>query len=470
MPGTKLLKLMEDTESKQEFTPSYVKEEEVSLIDKVGEFNTDSLLPEEGGSDVLSIYQRQIGCHSFLSAEEEKNLSREIKQREREIVNAIAHLFEILQNRFTRRGTMTVSKEDPGDVGAIANSSGKGNFNHRGILFQFLRINELMREMKRIKSLLSGSEEKAPHLDVWREAKEKGDAEISKLIAHIKLDREKIEKVITQLKAEIPARMGTDQWNDERKTLEGLFHLISLNLQLIKREKNTLVKSHLILVPQVAKRYCNRGMDHLDLIQEGNRGLMRAVDTFDYRKGTRFISYAIWWVRQSMIRAIHNQSRTVRIPVYLFDRLSNFLNASERVSQKEGREPTLGEIAKEMRAGRSEAMEISSIFKTTVSWEDFTQGETEGARNNGKKGSIVGMTIHADLKRKLKAVLAHLSPREEEIMRLRYGVDGDCDEQSLQEIGQKFNLSRERIRQIERSALTKLRKMRTIHELREFLN
>ena len=238
----------------------------------------------------------------------------------------------------------------------------------------------------------------------------------------------------------------------------------------IRRKKNELIKSHLTLVIHTAKRYSSREMDFLDLVQEGNQGLIRAVDTFDYRRGYRFISYAIWWVRQSIIRAIHNQSRTMRVPVYLFDRLSSYLSVSERLSQEKGREPTVKELAGEMKISVDYIKELTQVFKLPQPLEDYVLFQTEEKKGNGNHPSVFEMTIQSDLKGKVNSFLADLSPRESEVIRLRFGLNGRPYEHSLQEIGRKFNLSRERIRQIEKSALIKLRKMDHIQELRDFLN
>jgi len=338
-------------------------------------------------------------------------------------------------------------------------------------LVQLDKINALRKEMKRKRSILSRSREKIPNLDYWREAKEAVEAEVSKIISRIKLDDRKIKKGLHQLEMEVREGRDTlDNWERTKNKLERILYNIGKFLLWIRKKKNELIQSHLALVIHVAERYRNGRMDLLDLIQEGNRGLMRAMDTFDYRKGNRFISYAIWWIRQSIIRAIHNQSRTMRIPIYLFDRMSHYLNVSERLSQEKGREPTLRELARAMEVSIDHIIELSTTFKIPLSLEDYNRFQAQKEWESSNFESGLKLAAQSDLKRRINSFLANLSPREREVIKLRFGIDGVHYEHSLQEIGQKFNLSRERIRQIERSCLIKLRKMERIQEIREFLN
>lgn len=462
---------MVSTEMNQGSKPFCVEKASI-LNSRMERLQEDTLPAEKRDSDILTCYMAQLKDLPPLSAEAERRLCREIKQKEKEIVDFVAHWFDLIENHLSLRSDLLIVKPKPQSKFSINYYySGNGSCRLKGILLQLEKINALKKELKQIKSLLHRSNKKIPNLADWREAKEKGEAEISKLISRIKLDGKKVKKVLHQL--EIEARKEgrhTEDWEQIEKELEGILNKLDENLLWVRKKKSELIQSHLILVIHVAKRYRNRGMDFLDLIQEGNQGLMRAVDTFDYRRGNRFISYAIWWIRQSIIRAIHNQSRTMRIPIYLFDRLNHYLSVLERLSQEKGREPTPGELAEEMRVSVDHVVELTHIFKTSLPLEDYNQFQVEKKWENGNIEPILEMTVQSDLKRKVDSFLAGLSPRESEVIRLRFGIDGKHCEHSLQEIGQKFNLSRERIRQVERSALIKLRKMSHIQELREFLN
>ena len=460
------------TETNQEFKHFYVKEKALDLISRIEELNEDTLVPEKRGKDILSLYMEQLRGLPLLSAEEEKRLCIEIKRSEKEIESFVTHWVDLIVNCLKLKSDLLIVK--PGSHNKLYTNYcffDSENCRLKGVLLQIEKINALKKQLKWIRSLSIESREKIHTLDDWREAKEKGEAEISKLISQMNLDGGKIESVLHQLEIEVKREgKNTGNWEKAKKELESTLNSISKNLIWIRRRKNELIQSHLTLVTHIAKRYLNRGLDLTDLIQEGNQGLMRAVDTFDYRRGNRLISYAIWWIKQSIIRSIHNQSRTMRIPVYLFDRLSHYLNASEKLSQEKGRRPTLKELASEMKVCVDHIVEITHTFKDTLPLHDYNQVQAEIKWGSGNYEVALEMSVQSDLRRRVDSFLADLSPREREVVRLRFGINGKHYEHSLQEIGRKFNLSRERIRQIERSALIKLRKMQHIQELKEFLN
>jgi len=460
------------TEADQEFKHFYVKGEDITLISRIEELNEDTLASEKRGNDILSLYMEQLKDFPFLSAEEEKGLYIEIKQKEKEIERFVADWFDLIKNHLKLKGDLLSVKPNSHKKFSINYCcSDNESYRLKDVLLQLEKINAMKKERKRIRSIISRGREKIPNLDDWRKAEEAGEAEILKLISRIRLDNKKVKKDLHQLEMGVTGEgKNIDNWKQTKKELKKILYNINKNLLWIRKKENELIQPHLLLVIHLAKRYRNRGLDLLDLIQEGNRGLMRAVDTFDHQKGNRFISYAIWWIKQSIIRAIHNQSRTMRIPVYFFDRLNHHLNATERLSQEKGREPTLRELAGAMEVSIDHIVELSHIFKIPLSLEDYNRFQAERKWGSINFEPVLGLAIQSDLKRRINSFLTNLSPREREIIKLRFGIDGANYKHSLQEIGRKFNLSRERIRQIERSALIKLRKMRYIQELREFLN
>jgi len=258
----------------------------------------------------------------------------------------------------------------------------------------------------------------------------------------------------------------------DEKQLRTILHEVDAGWDMYKQAKEGLVRANLRLVISVSKKFVNRGLQFSDLIQEGNIGLMKAVEKFDYHRGYKFSTYATWWIRQAITRGIADQGRTIRLPVHMIETINRLLRVSKDFLLEEHREPTPEEMADQLGTDVSKVKSALKIAKDAISLDTPVGNDGESflgdfIEDKDRLGPDE-LTMVASLRECLNQVMSSLSPREAKVLQMRYGIDVDCDH-TLEEVGKCFAVTRERIRQIEAQAILKLKHPSRVEELKVFM-
>jgi len=453
----------------------------------------------ERTTDPVKLYLREMGNISLLTREREIAIAREIERGEKSIIKALSKtrlvLNEVLaleerikENPLTIQEMFDLSNDDIAE--------GRLEEKKKQILSKIKKIKELSQKLDRLPKTKKATVSRGRYIvvisncirdlnirparreriidDLCKRLKRVNDLkdqkdELAVAISKKRKDSPALKQKLQEVNREL--RKQTAEIGLDPEALRKSVRSITAGRKISDQAKKELVAANLRLVISIAKKYSNRGLQFLDLIQEGNMGLMKAVDKFEYRRGYKLSTYATWWIRQAITRAIADQARTIRIPVHMIEAINKLTRVSRALVQEIGREPASEEIAKKMDLPVSKVRKIIKVAQQPLSLETPIGEEEDSHLGDFIEDKLIpsppDTVIHINLKEQIEEALKSLTEREGRVLKMRFGL-GDGNEHTLEEVGQQFKVTRERIRQIEAKALRKLKHPSRGRKLKSF--